>query len=152
MNAAFRGSIEAPNANRPLPCEPTISEAELKFSDVVPKSDKGPDVTIIKGMSADDIRWLLQQLSQADNLPILDPTSHPKKPKTPVTPITPIIRTNQFQGLTVEETSEDNSKSPIVQGLERTAAGRPSITSSHSSTAVNHPHRPSTTPHLCPPH
>jgi hypothetical protein len=62
MNAAFQCSIEAPNANRSLPCELTISEAELKVSedepnslDVESKSDKGSDVTNIKGMSADDI-------------------------------------------------------------------------------------------------
>jgi hypothetical protein len=37
MNAAFRGSIEAPDANCTLPCEPTISEAELKMSEDEPK-------------------------------------------------------------------------------------------------------------------
>jgi hypothetical protein len=40
MNSTFRGSIEAPNANRPLPCEPTTSEAKPKLSDVAPKSDE----------------------------------------------------------------------------------------------------------------
>jgi hypothetical protein len=44
-------------------------------------------------MSADDIRWLLQRLSQADSPPTC---------------------TNQFQGLIVEETSEDVSNSPLV--------------------------------------
>jgi hypothetical protein len=74
MNAAFRGSIEAPNANCSLPCKPTISEADPKVSedepnslDVESKSDEGSDVTNIKGMSADDIRRLLRRLSQADS-------------------------------------------------------------------------------------
>jgi hypothetical protein len=69
MNAAFRGSIEVPNTNRPLPCKPTISEAKPKLLDVVPKSDEQWDVTDIKGMSADNIRWLLQQLSEVDKPP-----------------------------------------------------------------------------------
>jgi hypothetical protein len=114
MNAAFRGSIEAPNANRTLPREPTVSEAEPKMSEdkpkpsaVAPKPDKEPDVTNIIGMSADDIR----QLSQEDNSPA--PTSRPKKPETPATPIT---RTNQFQGLVVEEAVEGNSDShPVAE-------------------------------------
>jgi hypothetical protein len=121
MNAAFQDSVEVPNANYSLPCEPTTSEGKPKMLEDKPnsldaesKSDKGSGVTNIIGMSADDIRWLLQQLSQGDNLPIPDPTPHPKKPKTPAEPITPITRTNQFQGLTVEETSEDNSKFSLV--------------------------------------
>jgi hypothetical protein len=121
MNAAFRGSIEAPNANRPLPCEPTISEAKPKPSDVAPKSDEQQDVTDIKGMSADDIRRLLQQLSGVDKP--LTPTLHPKTPKTPATPTTPLTCINQFQRLVVEETSEDNSESPLV--LEATCERQP---------------------------
>jgi hypothetical protein len=99
MNAAFQSSIEAPDANHTLPCEPTISEAELKMSEdkpkpsaVVPKPNKGPDVTNIIGMSADDIQRLLRQLAQADNSPT--PTSHPKKPKTPTAPAAPITHPN----------------------------------------------------------
>jgi hypothetical protein len=116
MNAAFRGSIEAPNANRTLPCELTVSEAEPKMSEdkpkpsaIAPKPDEEPDVTNIIGMSADDIRQLLRQLSQEDNSPA--PTSRPKKPETPATPIT---RTNRFQGLVVEEAVEGNSDSHLV--------------------------------------
>jgi hypothetical protein len=63
MNAAFRGSIKVPNANRSLPRELTILEAKPKMSedkpsssDVVSTSDEKSDVTNIKGMSADDIR------------------------------------------------------------------------------------------------
>jgi hypothetical protein len=71
-------------------------------------------VTNIIGMSADDIQQLLQQLSQADNSPT--PTSHPKKLKTSIIPPAPITRTNQFQGLVVEEAVEDNSDShPVVE-------------------------------------
>jgi predicted aspartyl protease len=112
MNAAFRGSIEAPNANRPPPCEPIISEAKPEPSDVVPKSDEQQDVTDIKGMSADDICRLLQQLSGVDKP--LSPTLHPKTPKTPTTPTTPLTCTNQFQRLVVEETSEDDSEPPLA--------------------------------------
>jgi hypothetical protein len=78
-------------------------------------------VTDIKGMSADDIRRLLQQLSEVDKPPT--PTLHPKTPKTPATPTTPLTGTNQFQRLVVEETSEDSSESPLVSeatsGCER---------------------------------
>ncbi len=112
MNAAFQGSIKTPNANSSLPCEPTISEAELKLLDVLSKSDEEPDVTDIKGMSADDIQRLLQQLSQADGLST--PILHPKEPKTPAIPTAPITCTNRFQGLTVEEISEDNLNSPLL--------------------------------------
>jgi predicted aspartyl protease len=121
MNAAFRGSIEAPNANHTLPREPTISEAEPKMSEdkpkpsaVAPKPDEGPDVTNIIGMSADDIQRLLRQLSPADNSPT--PTSHPKKPKTPIIPAAPITCTNRFQGLVVEEAVKDNLDShPVAE-------------------------------------
>jgi hypothetical protein len=128
MNAAFRGSIETPNTNRSLPCEPTTSEAEPKVSedepnpsDVESKPDEGSDVTNIKDMSADDIRQLLQQLSQADSPPT--PTLHLKKPKTPTIPTAPVTRTNQFQGLIVEETPEDISNSPLV--VEATCERQP---------------------------
>jgi hypothetical protein len=109
MNAAFRGSIETPNANRPPPSEPTISEAKPKPSDVIPKSDEQQEVTDIKGMSADDICRLLQRLSGVDKP--LTPTVHPK---TPTTPTTPLACTNQFQRLVVEETSEDDSEPPLA--------------------------------------
>jgi hypothetical protein len=128
MNAAFRGSIEAPDANCTLPCEPTISEAELKMSEdepkpsaVAPKPEEEPDVTNIIGMSADDIRRLLRQLSQADNSPT--PTSHPEKPKTPIILVAPITCPNRFQGLKVEQTSEDNSDFPPV--VEATCERQP---------------------------
>jgi hypothetical protein len=123
MNAAFRGSIKTPNANRSLPCEPTISEAKPEPSDVVPKSDKRLDVTDIKGMSADNIRRLLQQLSEV-NKPHT-PTLHPKTPKTPAPPTTPLTCTNQFQRLVVEETSEDSSESPLVS--EATCERQPRV-------------------------
>jgi hypothetical protein len=128
MNAAFRSSIEAPDANRTLPCEPTVLEAEPKMSEdkpkpsaVAPKPNEGPDVTNIIGMSADDIRWLLRQLSQADNS--LTPTSRPKKPKTPTASAAPITHPNRFQGLKVEQTSEDNSDLPPV--VEATCERQP---------------------------
>jgi hypothetical protein len=35
-----------------------------------------------------------------------------ERPKTPIAPATPITRPNQFQGLKLEETSEDNSDLP----------------------------------------
>jgi predicted aspartyl protease len=126
MNAAFRGSIEAPDANHTLPCELTISEAKPKMSEdkpkpsaVAPKPDEGPDVTNIIGMSVNNIRRLLRQLSQADNTP----TSHPKKSKTPAIQTTPITRTNRFQGLSVEETSEDNLNPPLA--MEATCERQP---------------------------
>jgi hypothetical protein len=37
MNAAFRGSIKALNADRPLPCELTILEAEPEKSEAIIK-------------------------------------------------------------------------------------------------------------------
>jgi hypothetical protein len=96
-------------------------EAKPKLSDVVPKSGEQQDVTDIKGMSADNIRRLLQQLSEVDKPPT--PTLHPKTPKTPTTPTTPLTCTNQFQGLVIEETSEDGSESPLVS--EATCESQP---------------------------
>jgi predicted aspartyl protease len=112
MNAAFRGSTEVPDASRSLPCEPTILEAEPKVLDAIPKSNNGSDTTDIKGMSADDIRRLLQQLSQEDkpSTPVL----HPKVPKAPAIPTAPIACPNRFQGLAVEEASEESSDPPLV--------------------------------------
>ena len=102
MNAAFQELIEA---TYPLYHEPTILEELPKFSDVVLQSDKEPDVLDIKGMSADDIRRLLQQLSQVVKPPIL-PTKA-KIPTPPNTPLTP--RANRFQKLVVEEITEGTS-------------------------------------------
>ena len=65
-------------------------------------------------MSADDIKRLLQQLSQVDSLPV--PPIKTKKTHTPVpppnTPLTP--HTNRFQKLVVEEASESTSNLPIT--------------------------------------
>ena len=83
MNAAFRGSIEATHL---LYREPTTPEDEPKFTDVILPSDKELDVLDIKGMSADNIRHLLQQLSQVGKLPIL-----PTRAKKPVPPNTPPV-------------------------------------------------------------
>jgi hypothetical protein len=109
MNAAFRSSTEAPDANRLLPCEPTVSEAKPTTSDVLSKSDERLDVTDIKGMSADDIRQLLRRLSQEAEP--LAPALHPKVSKAPVVSTTP---SNRFQGLAIEETSEEVSDPPLV--------------------------------------
>jgi hypothetical protein len=123
MNAAFQKLIEAPIANRTLYHEPTISEDQPKFSDVIPQSNNKPDVLDIKGMSADDIKHLLKRLSQVDGLPIL-PT-HTKKKHAPApppnTPLTP--RSNRFQGLVVDRTSEETSGLPTIS--EATCAGPP---------------------------
>ena len=116
MNAAFRDLIEA---THPLYHEPTTLEDEPKFSDVVLPSDKKPDVLNIKGMSADDIRHLLQQLSQVDKLPI--PPTRAKTPAPPKTPLAP--RANQFQELVVEKTSKSTSDLPAT--LEATCGRQP---------------------------
>ena len=115
MNAAFWDSIAA----HLLYHEPTASEDEPKISDVVLSSDKEPDVLNIKGMSADDIRHLLQQLSQAGKLPI--PPTGAKTPAPPKTPLAP--RTNRFQELVVEKTSESTSDLPAT--LEATCGRQP---------------------------
>jgi hypothetical protein len=109
MNAAFRSSIEAPDTNRLLPCEPTVSEAEPTTSDVLSKSDERSDVTDIKGMSANNIRRLLWRLSQEAEP--LTPALHPKVSKAPVVSATP---SNRFQGLAIEETPEEVSDPPLV--------------------------------------
>jgi hypothetical protein len=128
MNATFRGSIEAPNANRPLPCEPTTSEAKPKLSDVAPKSDERWDVTDIKGMSADDICWLLQQLSEVDKPPT--PTLHPKTPKTPATPTTPphlhqpISKAGCRRGFRGQFRVSSGIGSYLREAAEKTAVGK----------------------------
>src|SRR6202790_1598456 len=109
MNAAFRSSIEAPDANHTLPCEPTGLEAEPIASGVLPKPDKRSDVTDIIGMSADDIRRLLRRLSREDEPPT--PALHPKVSKAPDIPS---ASSNRFQGLVVEETPEEVSDPPSV--------------------------------------
>ena len=114
MNTAFRDSIGAPNADRPLYRERQFSEDKPKISDVVLQPEQEPDVLNIKGMSADNIRCLLQQLSQVDSLPVppikTEETHTPALP--PNTPLTP--RTNRFQGLVVEKTSENTSDWPTI--------------------------------------
>jgi hypothetical protein len=103
MNAAFRGSIETPDTNHSLPCELTISETEPKMSEdkpstseVISTSDEKSDVTDIKGMSADNIRRLLQRLSQADSPPT--PTSHPKNRKHLLSRLPPSPAPTNFKG------------------------------------------------------
>jgi len=123
-NAAFRASIQPVPAvpeittTEVLPPPQEMAEEPLATPQPQPQS---PDVLNIKGMSADDIRELRKLFSTQEESHAV-PANAKKVPtlKTPAAP--PAPPTNRFQGLLVEEVSENV---PAPPAITKTACERP---------------------------
>ena len=129
MNAAFRGSVEAPSDNRPPPEVPTIPEdqpkipeEETRLPDVASPPQVEPGVLDIKNMSADDVHNLLERLSTIQRVD-RPPTPLPKKRCLPPPPRSFAHPPNRYQPLIVEDTP-DATMSPLLVP-EATCATRP---------------------------
>ena len=119
-NAAFQASVQPALVVQKVVSKeellPSIKIAEELLTTPKP-SLQSPDVLDIKGMSADDIRTLRQQLfgipKEFPAAPVnMKVVSTPISPKAPTTP--PTSPANQFQKLPVEEVSEDTSMPAII--------------------------------------